>query len=222
MRNIFLILIFCSNLIAQNNVANPAIKTLFFQGNSLFDTNLNHTVNNQKYVTLAIYDSLKAAYPKLAWLDYSISGQDQVQINALISSQFTVKMVKSKDVIVIWEGTNNLAHYSSKTGATAFSELQTFVNTVAAYTDKYIVCTTIARDLSGDPVDLMTRIGDYNTLIRANYTGNHLCDLGADAMFDTRADASVSPPYDTDKLHLFQSGQTKIINLVLASIRLVL
>lgn len=222
MKHLILFLLLSVSVFSQGLNGNKSIKKLVFQGNSLFDTNVNHTVNNQKYVTLGIYNNLRTTYTGLAFFDYSISGQDQVQINALITSQFDSVKIKPQDVVVIWEGTNNLAHYPSKTGAQAFAELQAWVNIVKRFTDKYIVCTTIARDLAADPADLMTRIDDYNTLIRANYSGVHLCDLGAHSFFNTRAKASVSPPYDTDKLHLYQLGQDTVIEVVKRSIILVL
>ena len=200
------------------NVPKLYNKRLIFQGNSLLDTNLNHTLNNQKYVTLTLFSNIKGSYPKLSLVDYSISGQDQVQINTAMTSHFTAGQCNPQDVVVIWEGTNNLAHYPSKTGATAFSELQTFITHVSQFTSKIIVCTTIARDLAADPSDLMTRIGDYNTLIRANYSGNNLCDLASNSNFDARADCSNTTYYDTDKLHLVQTGQDLIISLLTTSI----
>lgn len=200
----------------------PRPKKLFFQGNSLLDTSLNHTISNQKYVTYTLYNNIRSSYPGLTLVDYSISGQDEDQINALIATQFRKGLVLAQDVIVIWEGTNDLAHNPAKSGATAFANLQTFVNAIALLTNKYIVCTSIARDLAADPVDLMTRIDDYNTLIRANYSGTHLCDLAANSHFDSRADASDTTYYDTDKLHLVQAGQDLIISLLTTAITAVL
>lgn len=208
----------------NNNRALPYTRNLIFQGNSLLDAALNHTgSNNQKYVTHTLYNNnIKGTYSKVSLIDYSISGQDQVQINALMSTQFTSSIVRPQDVVVIWEGTNNLSHYPSKSGATAFSELQTFINHVSQFTSKIIVCTTIARDLSGDPVDLMTRIDDYNVLIRANYSGNNLLDLASNANFWPRSAASNTTYYDVDKLHLVSGGQTLLITLLTNAITAIL
>lgn len=204
------------------NAALPNNKKLFFQGNSLLDTNLNHTINNLKYVTYTLYNNIRGSYPGLALVEYSISGQDQVQINALMTQQFTSALVYQNSVVVIWEGTNNLSHYPSKTGAEAFADLQSFITHVSQFTSKIIVCTTIARDLSGDPADLMTRIDDYNVLVRANYSGNNLCDLALNANFWPRSAASNTTYYDTDKLHLVQTGQDLVISLLTTAVQNVL
>lgn len=214
MRILVLFILLSTSVFSQRLNGNPAVKKVIFQGNSLFDTNVNHTINGLKYVTLGIYNELRTSYRTLSFFDYSISGQDQIQINALLSSQLDSVKVNPQDVYVIWEQTNNLSHYPSKSGAQAFTDLQVTINKISRYTDKWIVCTTIARDLAGDPVNLMTRIDSCNVLIRNNYTGNHLCDLGAHSFFNSRAKASVSPPYDTDKLHLFQLGQDTVIQVV--------
>lgn len=197
----------------------PNTKRLFIQGNSLLDTGLNHLVNNQKYVTYTLYDNIRANYPSLSLHDYSISGQDQVQINALMTAQFTPQMVRPWDVVVNWEGTNNLSHYPTKTGAQAFADLQTWVSHVSQYTSKIIICTIIARDITGDPADLMTRINDFNVLVRANYSGNNLCDLAANSNLWPRSAASNTTYYDTDKLHLVSGGQNLVISLLTTAIQ---
>lgn len=203
------------------NVTNPTNKKLFFQGNSLLDTNLNHTVNNGKYITYTLYNNIKASYPGLSLIDYSISGQDQIQINSLMTQQFTSDIVKPNSVILIMEGTNNLSHYPSKTGAQAFSDLQIFITHISQFTNRYIICTTSARDVAGDPVDLMTRIDDYNILIRANYSGNQLLDLAANSNFWPRSAADSVVNYD-DKLHWLQPNQDLFISLATTSIQNIL
>jgi hypothetical protein len=197
-------------------------KKLIFQGNSLFDTNVNHTINGLKYVTLGIYDVIRAI-EAINFFDYSISGQDQTQINALIATKIT-PMVTPGDIVVIWEGTNDLAHDNGLSGAGAYANLVTFCNAVQALGGKLIVCTAIARDNAIDAADLMDRIDDYNILIRANQSTicDALCDLGGNAVFDTRADASNLTYYTADKLHLAQGGQDLVISLVSTSIQTLL
>jgi hypothetical protein len=59
----------------------------------------------------------------------------------------------------------------------------------------------------------MDRINDYNTLIRANYSGQSLCDLAANSHFDEKSDADDATYYQ-DKLHLMQTGQDLVISLL--------
>lgn len=207
---IFLSLITLFSFKDDGYFKNPFPKKIIFQGNSLFDTGINHVTNNLKYVTLGIYDSLRESYPGLVLVDYSISGQNQVQINSKMYSQYNSNLVDSQSVCVIWEGTNDLAHYPSKTGTQAFAGLKSFTNHLDSLGIKLVVCTVIARDLASDPGNLMTRIAVYNDSIRANFSGNRLCDLGSLSMFNDRADAS-NTTYYQDKLHLYQAGQDIVL-----------
>jgi hypothetical protein len=215
---LLLSVILISSCVAQRQQPHRQRK-LVFQGNSLFDTNVNHTINGLKYVTLKIYDNIRAV-KTFAFFDFSVSGQDQTTINTLISTQIST-FVKSGDIVVIWEGTNDLAHDNALTGAAAYAKLVTFIQACQAVGAKVIVCTAIARDLSGDAADLMTRIGDYNTLIRNNYVslGVTLCDLGVDTHFDARGDCANATYYDTDKLHLVQTGQDLVASTITTSIQ---
>jgi lysophospholipase L1-like esterase len=107
------------------------------------------------------------------------------------------------------------------TGAQAYANLVTYANTVRALGIKLVICTVIARDLAGDPADLMnTRIPDYNTLLRANYASisDAFCDLAASPLFDTRADASNTTYYQTDKLHLTAAGEDAIEALITTAV----
>jgi len=195
-------------------VGTPYIKKLFMNGNSLMASDANHTITTARYIPFTIYANLLALNYKVALFDYSKGGQQQTEINTIMSTQINSSVCGANDIVLIWEGTNDLGLNPAKTGAQAFADLQTYVNYVTQFTSKIIVCTIISRDAVGDAADLMTRISDYNTLVRATYTGNNLCDLAANANFDTRADASISPPYDTDKLHLFQAGCNIVIGLM--------
>ena len=194
-------------------------RKLVFQGNSLFNTGVNHTTNGLRYTTLGIYDNIRAV-KTFAYFDYSVAGADQVDINALISTQITGRL-NQNDIVVIWEGTNDLAHDNALTGQAAYNNLVTFSTAVRDQGAKLVICTAIARDLAGDAADLMTRIGDYNTLIRNNQSSicDALCDLGANANFDQRADCANTTYYDSDKLHLVQGGQDLTISLITTTIQ---
>lgn len=176
----------------------------------------NQVTPPEFYVSNAVWTNVKTSYPGVFWR-YPLSGQTQTTIN----SNFSTKVQpygKYNDVVVLWEGTNDL-NVNGLSGADAYANVVTYVGYAHAIGLKVLVCTVIARDGATDAADLMTRIGDYNVLMRANSAGaDGVCDLGADAMFDARADCSNATNYSADKIHIVQAGQTNVINLITTSL----
>lgn len=192
----------------------PYIKKLFFQGNSLIDTSVNHVRNNQKYVTLTIYNSLRTTYNNLSLQDYSISGQNQVQINSKMLQQFNSTSVRSQDVIINMEGLNNFWHYPNKTALEGYNDLLLWVNYVKQFTDKVIICTVSAVTIVGDTTDVFGRCQQFNQLIRDNLTGVYICDIALDSVFSNQLATENIVNYDTDKVHWIKGGQDRFIELI--------
>lgn len=192
---------------------------IFFEGNSLFSHNKNISGSNEDmYIPRATYAGLTTS---LLPVYYPISGQTQTQINSNLTTKVLLYSQKG-DVVVLWEGTNDM-HVNGLSGADAYANLITYRNKVIGRGLKLVVATTIARDYATDAADLMDRIDDYNTLIRANtdqFTA--VCDLAANSLFDTRADASNTTYYHTDKLHLITAGQDAIKDLLITSVQAIL
>jgi len=190
---------------------------LFTEGNSLMNWSLNHLVINGRYVSYGIYNSVRVGR-RLSLVDYGTSSQNQTEINAALSSRIT-PFFKIPDVIFLWEGTNDM-YTNGLTGLQAYNNLVTYSTIVRNLGAKLVVATVIARDYSTDPADLMDRINDYNTLVRANQSSicDGLCDLALDSHFDTRADASNTTYYHADKLHIVQAGQDLVISMASTSI----
>jgi len=191
----------------------PRQRNIIFEGNSLFNYMSNAGGLFGFYIPQGVYNNVKGSYV-LAYTSFAISGRNQTQINSSISTNIA-PLVKFKDVIIVWEGTNDL-YTNGLSGQAAYDNLTTYVNMVRAYGAIVIVCTVIARDGATDSADLMTRIGDYNTLVRNNAgsLGITVCDLAADPLFDTRADASNATYYNADKIHQTTAGQDRVITLL--------
>jgi hypothetical protein len=187
-------------------------RNIIFEGNSLSNFSSNASALFGYYIPITCYNNSKTGY-SLAFSCFAVSGETQTTINSLITTNITPR-AKYGDIIIIWEGTNDL-RTNSLSGAQGYANLITYVNTVKGYGCKVIVCTITARDLAGDDADLMTRIGDYNTLVRNNSSlFDAICDLGADSHFDARSDCSNTTYYNADKLHMTTAGQDVVIGLL--------
>jgi hypothetical protein len=193
-------------------------RRIIFEGNSLMNYSAEPLFLFGHYIPQTVYNNVRTAHFKLAYTSYAISGRTQTLINASLSTNIT-PFVKAGDIILIWEGTNDMG-VNALSGAAAFANVVTYLNTVAPYGVKVVLCTVIARDMTGDAADLMTRIGDYNTLIRnsASTYGYTVCDLAADTHFDARADASDATYYNADKIHQALVGQDLVISLMTTSV----
>jgi len=193
----------------------PPIKQrkLFFEGNSLFDlgsADSSATSNyGFEYVPSQAYSQLLGN--NLAMFSFAISGQTGTQILAAASSKI-MNNLQSNDIVVYWEGTNDM-YLNALSGASAFANVVGWLNLVTTKTNKIIIGTVTARDYVSDPGDLMTRISDYNALVRSNAStyGYSVWDIGAELIFDTRADASNATNYFTDKLHHTKVGRDSTV-----------
>jgi lysophospholipase L1-like esterase len=198
------------------NVANPPLdsRKIIFEGNSLSDLSATGFVYNENYVPGTVFNNVKALTdPDLVYYCFSKSGRTQTEINASISSLITPN-VKANDIIFLWEGTNDM-FVNGLSGAAAYANLITYRNTVVAMGAKLVVGTVAARDWATDDADLMDRIDDYNDLIRANSGLFHgVADIAASTLFDTKADASNTTYYLSDKLHLTQAGYDAVIAII--------
>jgi hypothetical protein len=192
----------------------PYVTQLIFQGNSLIDTSVNHVKNNQKYVTLTIYNSLRSIYQNLSLLDYSISGQNQIQINSKMLQQFNSSSVRHQDVVINMEGLNNIWHYPNKTAQEAFNDLLLWINHVSQFTNKIIICTISAVTVVGDTTDIFGRCQQLNQLIRENLTNVSICDIALDSVFSNQLATENMVNYDTDKVHWIKGGQDRFIQLI--------
>lgn len=194
-------------------VGTPQSTKLFMNGNSIMANNAGSTVANARYLSHTLYANLLALNYKVSLFDYSLGGQKQSEINTRMYAQINASNCTAKDIVLIMEVTNDLGIVQSVTAQDAINNLQAYVDYVSQFTQKYIVCTCPARDFAGDLVTLQPKIDTVNAWIRSTYSVNNVCDVAADTNFDTKAKASISPPYKTDKLHFLQQGSDLLISL---------
>lgn len=193
-------------------------RTIFFEGNSLFalkSISATPTTGDYggEYITSTVYANFISGR-QLNYCSLALEARNGTQILASAPTAI-VPFIKANDIIVYWEGTNDM-YTNSLTGAQAWANVTSYLTLVQQYAPKIIICTVIARDYSLDPAGLMnTEIPAYNTLVRNNTSlGYTLCDLANDPLFDARADASNATYYCGDKLHLITAGQNQIITLI--------
>lgn len=192
---------------------------IYFEGNSLMNHGSNGGPIGGHYVpTQAYLNIIPSVAYGVAMFSYAISGQTQAQINTAFPTRID-PVAKSNDIVFLWEGTNSL-DVDGLSAAAAFAEVVTYIGLCKARGLRIVIGTVIARNGASDPADLMTRIDAYNVLVRNNAAtyGYTVCDLGADAMFNQRADADISPPYATDKVHLLTAGQDNARAIIVSSI----
>lgn len=197
-------------------------RIIYFEGNSLMVNDLNRTFACDYYVPTTVYQNLLAGGAKLSLWCRAQGGRKQSEMNTDVANYIT-PYLQPNDIIVLWEGTNDLGN-GGLSSADAWANVVTYINSIPRGV-KLVICTVIARDFVSDAADLMTRIGEYNTLVRNNAStyGYTVCDLGADPMFDDRADCSVTANYDSfDKVHLKSGGNTRVVSLMTTAVQSIL
>lgn len=191
-------------------------RKIIFEGNSLsWTTQRNPDGLNEYYIPRAI---AAVAAPTYTPVYFPISGQTQATINSLMATK-VLQYSEKGDIVVLWEGTNDL-NVGALSAQAAFDNVVIYAQKVVGRGCKLVICTATARDFAGDAADLMTRIDAYNVLVRNNAAtyGYTICDLGADPMFDTRADTANATNYSTDLLHLIKPGQDNVISLLTTAV----
>lgn len=196
------------------NLGIPRQRNIFFEGNSLFARATGGALDGGHFIPLSIYNTVRTARI-LAYQSFAIAGRTQTQINSSLSTNITPR-AKYDDVIVLWEGTNDM-YVNDLSGAAAYANLVTYRDAVVALGAKLVVATVIARDYVDDDVDLMDRIDAYNALVMANTSlFEAVCPLHQNAAFNARADASNLTYYNADKIHQAQGGQDLVVTLLTA------
>lgn len=204
-------------------VGKPRQQQLIFEGNSLTNTGATSggsLVTNGHYIPKSLYDAVRTGRA-LAYRSYAVNSRTQTLINGDLSTNI-YPFVKKNDIIVLWEGTNDI-FVNALSGADAYANLVTYRNAVDDLGAILVVGTIIARDWATDDVDLMDRVDAYNALVMAN-SGSFaaVCPLHQDAAFNAKADASNATYYLADKLHQAVGGQDLVISLMTTTINSVL
>ena len=166
-------------------------------------------------------DGLYSTYPTkvvatIGWLNVNIgvSGQTTqgmlTRAAAYVDAEYDA-VAHSLNVVVAWEGTNDL-----KLGATAqeaYDNLVTYCQGRRAVGFKVVILTLLPRQDSGLPVDYETSRVTVNTNIRANWS------TFSDALADVDDDVRLQDPTNTtyfnaDKVHLVAAGDAVVAGIV--------
>lgn len=189
-------------------------RRLIHCSNSLMNYGAGVTTPNGHYMSKVVQANIGAAGKKQICGHFlSIPGQPtQFWDNDFNTA--VLPFLRTNDVIILWGITGDVASQGS-TGAQVYSYTQSFCAKAHAVGTKVAVVSFIARDAAGDAADLMTRGEDCNVLLRAD---NSFCDLfidvGADPLYNQRADCSDTTYYLSDKLHLTAVSQDYIGGLI--------
>lgn len=193
-------------------------KYIHFIGNSLFALGAGSATGttNSHYIPQAVYSNILSRY---CFRSIAVSARTQTQINASLSTD-TVPYVTTGDIVVMWEGTNDMT-LNGLTGAQAYANLVTACDTIRNTGAKLVLLTAISRGDGGTPSATQTKIEDYNTLMMANSSSicDSLYDPFANSVFNTVAATSNTTYYTTDKIHLASAGQSIIVSGITSAIQ---
>ena len=191
-------------------------KKLFFHGNSLFhlgNANLFYAFAVSTYVR----DNLTLNDNKPAVFDYSYQGKSTVDLTAEFNT-IVAPYCKSGDVVIMWDGTNNMSSILGNKSAT-----QTLIDTKAYFAQAealgltVITLTVLPRNVSS--LD-DTRRTDFNTLLlNDTYLTGKVINPCSLSQFDTYADVSNVTYYNADLVHLTTAGYNLIGGLIVTNIQ---
>jgi hypothetical protein len=166
-------------------------------------------VTNGHYIPITVYNNVRVGRA-LRMTSYAVNSRTQTLINNDIGTNI-LPYIRPGDAIDLWEGTNDF-FVNGLTSAQAYANFLTYARTVRSKGAKLMVCSIIARNWATDPPDMMTRIGEYNTLLRDNPSEyDILCDLALEPEFDQIGDTANGTYYLADELHQAVGGQNLVI-----------
>lgn len=167
-----------------------------------------------------VYPNYLATSLGSTWQVFNIGVQGQVTSSMVTNAPTQIDNVLgspyfSKDVIIVWEGTNSLN--SGIDATTAFNSMVTYCRARKAAGAKVIVATCLPRSSAGVPGDFNAQRATYNTLIRNNYQffSDALLDVAADSRIGDDGDETNTTYYAGDNVHLNSNGYSVIADLAL-------
>lgn len=187
-------------------------KQVIVDGNSL--TQKDGTNADLKYrMPLTLFTTLRTNNKIFGGQHYGVTGKRTSQL----ITDFPTKIapyLRVGDIVVLWEITNDIGS-GGVTAQQAYDNVVTYVNLVRALGAKCVVVGFIARDYVTDAADVITRGFACNALLAANPSFyDAFVDIGANAAFDTRSDASNTTYYNADKIHLTNVGYDLVATLI--------
>jgi len=172
-------------------------KRVIFHGNSLLN---NSGIGRRCLSTLTDFCGERIELLTSNRLTTDMTTEAPTKIDPYVWSSLT------KDILIGWEGTNDLYYGASAT--TAYNNLVTYYTARRAAGFKVIVTTLLPRSNAGTPGSFEADRQTVNTNLRNNWAsfGDALADVGADANMGDAGDELDLTYYDADKVHPNQTG----------------
>lgn len=190
---------------------------VIFDGNSLTNQSQSGLVSGQRY-PLTCYSSLLSSGKKVDYFNYSIGSRRTSTLTSEYYTKFATSMIRSNDVVVFWEITNEAHDLTSDTNGTQlYANVVAYCNQAKSSGAKVVVVTGIARDMTGfDDADITDRIFACNALIRANWSSfaDGIADVALLPQFDAKADVANTTYYNADRTHLTDAGYDLVAGVV--------
>lgn len=207
MRKILLSLFLITGFNLSSQIRVPSYqKKLIIDANSLCELgegNVRHGHRVWQYI-----DS--AAVKKPPIFDYSIQGRTTPTITASFST-VVQPYVRSGDVIILWEGTNDLQ--SGSTPAQCVTNLIAYSTQARALGLKVYVLTVIPRNNAH--ISEANRLTLNISLISNSASFDGVIDVASMSQFDAYADVSNTTYYNADLVHLTRVGYNLIAAFIL-------
>lgn len=191
----------------------PTDKFVSFYGDSLtwsHGTGVLH--ESQDYPTVCLA-SLGAPWKGENWGCPSWADIDLGLFTMPLFAPYQFDAALAKNVAVYWEGTNTML---TQSGATAASRTLANCAYLKSLGYQVVLGNCIDRQQSGVPVDMATRISDYNSALLSGYAA-----IGVDAHVDLRAllpDSTNTTYFQTDKVHLTAAGYAVVAGAMQSAI----
>lgn len=180
---------------------------IVFDGNSMTDD----ATSSYPSGTIAALAGLWDTY------NFGVSGQTTIEMLADAETQIDplYNATLGKNIVVCWEGTNDI-----KLGATkedAYARLVQYCQARQAAGYQVVICTIVDRQQVGQPADFATSRAYVNTQIGSNW--QTFADALADLWADTRLqDATDTTYFNVDKVHLTAAGYAIVAEIVVTAI----
>lgn len=218
--NSFIILIIFPFFLSGQIIVNTNFhaRSLWFEGNSLSNTNASLLLNSN-YYPLKTYSLFTSNTYKLTYNNKSIAGKTTTED----TNEYPTKLspyIKKGDILIFWEISNEAHNLTTDTfGTQLYANVVAYCNQAKTLNPgiKIIVLTMIARDYPAyDDANTFARGQACNALIRANYASfcDAVCDVALLTQFDTKADAANATYYLADRTHLTAAGYDIIATAV--------
>lgn len=126
-------------------------------------------------------------------------------------------VVRSKNVLVVWGGTNDIS-LAAATGLDVYNSLVTYCTAAkAAGWDKIVVLTCLPREAVAN---VETQRLDFNSRVRAAVSPawDYIADVGADSTIGVAGAQDNTTYYQTDKIHMTGVGYDIVAGYVKAAL----